>query len=110
MSRYYGMTIVVTEYKPSKVATIKEAAELEWDFTDWYEHENRLTATANGNLCGGETDDDFADRLAKTVWQANGGFCEVSVQTTCLEYLPYEDHSFDEDDYGRITGTHAETT
>ncbi len=106
MSRYYSMTVVVTEYQPSNVATIKQAAEFEWDFADWYEHDNRLTSTAEGRLCGGETDDDFVARLAKAVWQANGEYCEVSVQSTCLEYLPYEDHSFDEDDYRRLACSH----
>ena len=109
MSRYYEITVVVTEYKPSKAVAIKEAIEQEWNFTDWCEYDNRLTSSADGNLCGGESEYDFAVRLAKVAWQANSGFCEISVRSTFLEDLPYEEHCFDEQHYRRLVGEHVES-
>ena len=36
------------------------------------------------------------------IWRANGGFCEVVVNATYLEELPYEIHALDEADYARL--------
>ncbi len=36
------------------------------------------------------------------IWKANGAYCEVSVDATYMESLPYETHSLDEDDYKRL--------
>jgi len=51
-----------------------------------------LRATARDNLCGGESEEEFADRLAGTIWKANGAYCEVTVYATYLESLPCETH------------------
>ena len=55
-------------------------------------------------LCGGETDQQFAERLTRAIWIANGGSCEIEVNATYLEDLPHEDFSFDESDYEQIMG------
>ena len=51
-----------------------------------------LRATARDNLCGGESEEDFADRIAGAIWKANGAYCEVTVYATYLESLPCETH------------------
>ena len=102
MSRYYNMYASVSRANPDRFDTIKAAASEEWDFEDWNEFEGTLTASADGKLCAGETDQEFAERLARAVWKANGGPCEVEVQATYLEDLPHEDYVLDEADYERI--------
>ena len=71
--------------------------------------QGKLTASADDQLCGGETERQFAERLAKAIWTANGGPCEVEVRATYLEDPPHEEYSFDESDYERIMGQPART-
>ena len=102
MSRSYNMLIRVRDVTPERVDRVKQAANDEWDFDDWHEHENSISSCVDGCLCGGETEDEFSQRLAKAIWTANGGYCEVEVVATYLEDLPHESYSFDEDDYRRL--------
>lgn len=102
MSRLYNMRVEISGFSAAHVQEIKTAAENEWPFQDWFEHAGELTSSADSSLCGGETEGEFTDRLAKAVWNANGGFCFVTVSATYLEDLPYEVHSRDEIDYERL--------
>ena len=61
-----------------------------------------MHASAQGNLCGGESEEEFTERLSLAVWRANGGYCSVTVDATYLENLPYETHTLDEADYARL--------
>ena len=108
MSRYYSMFVRITGPAPERIDAVKSAAEAEWSFEDWVlGGEDVLTAAADGSLCGGETEEEFAQRLAKAVWAANGAFCEVEVHATYLEDLPCETHCFDQDDYHKLTAPPA---
>jgi len=110
MSRYYGMSVKVTEFDPSCVEEIEDAANKEWDFADgWFLHKGvkdafptSLSSHGEGSLCGGEGEEEFADRLTRAVWKANGGFCKVEINATYLEDLPYETYEQDEDDYEKF--------
>lgn len=102
MSRYYGMGITVTGHKLELAATIREAATEEWPFEEWQAGDENLTAYAENNLYGGESEEQFTERITLAVWRANGAYCEVTVQATYLESLPYETHHLDEDDYVRL--------
>jgi len=104
MSRAYSMSISIEGVANEKVTAVKAAAGKEWPFDDWFEHEGCLTASGDGSLCGGETENRFSRRLAKAVFEANGGPCQVVVDATCLEDLPYETYSFGEDEYGELCG------
>ncbi|HOX44561.1 MAG TPA: hypothetical protein PK668_13255 [Myxococcota bacterium] len=97
MSRAYDMAITVRGVESRKRKQVQRAAEQEWPgFDGWYfqclESANILTASGSGNLCGGESEEEFADRVAQAVWAAHGVFCEVEVAATYLEELPYEQH------------------
>ena len=121
MNRSYSMHVTARGIDPKRVQRIKRAANGGWKFDDcdWCfsngENDNGvavLTASADGNLCGGETEEEFAERMAKAIWAANGGYCLVEVVATCLEDLPCETYSFDEEEYARIlwpAGKPAET-
>ena len=100
MSRYYNMAVTITGAARDRIDAVKQAAETEWTFDDWFlDDDGVLTASADDRLCGGETDDEFAQRLANAIWAANGGYCRVEVNATYLEELPCETHCLDEDDY-----------
>jgi len=97
MNRYYGMALTVRGIDPKKCRQVQKAAREEWPgFDDWHvqhlEGATILTASGEGSLCGGESEEDFADRLAHAVWAAHGTCCEVEVAATYLEEQPYEAH------------------
>ena len=105
MSRSYNMTIIVRKVDPARMEAVRETAQLCWDFDDWFPlaGEDGQRASGYGNLCGGEQEHEFADRLAQEIWAANGGYCEVEVRALYLDDLPYESYSFDEDDFAQVT-------
>jgi len=108
MSRYYNMFGMIIGADPDRFGEIKAAASAEWGFEDWDEHNGTLTASADDKLCGGESEEEFAERLAKAIWTANGGPCEVEVSATYLEELPHEEYSFDESDYEEFIARQGE--
>ncbi len=103
MSRYYSMFVRIRDFRAERLDAVKQAAEAEWSFDDWFlDDDGVLTASADSNLCGGETEEEFAERLTKAIWAANGSFCGVEVNATYLEDLPCETHCLDEDDYDQF--------
>jgi hypothetical protein len=104
MSRSYEMTVEISGYRPEKANAVRDAAASLWGFNDWYDQDDALTASADGNLCGGESEEEFTERLSLAVWQANGAYCQVSVDATFLECLPRETYCLDEADYTRLIG------
>ena len=54
MSRYYEMSVEISEYDPAKAKEIQAAAEAEWSFDDWWsgtdEPGETMHASAQGNL------------------------------------------------------------
>jgi len=73
LSRYYNMHVRVDGYQPACVHAIKQAAEHEWTFGSWHERDGQLSALGESSLCAGETEEEFAQRLAVAIWRANGG-------------------------------------
>jgi len=116
MSRFYDMSVEISGYDPAKAEEIQAVAEAEWPFDDWWlagagEPGETMHASAQSSLCGGESQEEFAERLSLAVWRANGSYCSVTVDATYLENLPYETHTLDEDDYARlIQGEHNSET
>ena len=103
MSRCYDMTVEISGNDPAKVSEIQAAAEKEWPFSDWWSSDiGDMQASAQDSLCGGESEEQFTERLSVAIWRANGGYCRISVDATYLENLPYETHELDEADYARL--------
>ena len=102
MSRHYDMSVEISGYRPDRLDAIKQAAGQEWPFTDWYDDEEALAASAEANLCGGESEAEFTERLSLAVWKANGEYCDVTVNATYLEDLPSASRSLDQSDYERL--------
>ncbi len=105
MSRSYEMIVIVRGADPARMEAVKEAAQSCWDFEDWFPLtvEDGQQARGYGELVGGEQEDEFANRLAQEIWTANGGYCEVEVRALCVDDLPYESYTFDEDDFEELT-------
>ena len=103
MSRNFSMFVTISGINPDRTEAVQQAAEGEWPFDgNWYESDGFLTSGGDGQLCGGESDDEFSQRLVKAIWVANGGFCQVDVQSTYLDDLPCETFGFDQSDYDRL--------
>ena len=103
MSRYYEMGVEILGYAPEKEDQIKQAAEGVWPFADWSSSgDGNLQASAQDSLGGGESEEQFTERLSVAIWRANGSFCEVVVNATYLDNLPYETHTLDQEDYDRL--------
>ncbi len=112
MSRYYEMMLGVRGATPDRVDAIKEGVEAEWPFDEWepWGDPNDSTsffAAGRDNLCAGVGEQEFAARLGRVVWEANGGYCEVEVRATYLEELPCETYRFDEGEYEELAGKAA---
>lgn len=106
MSRNYSMTVTITGAARERVDAVKLAAAAEWPFDDGFlDDDGVLTASADDRLGGGETEEEFAERLAKAIWTANGDYCQVEIHATYLEDLPCETHYLDEDDYRRLVAS-----
>ena len=73
MSRYYEMGVEILGHVPEKENQIKKAAENEWPFADWWSGEGQMRASAQDWLAGGESEEQFTERLSVAIWRANGG-------------------------------------
>lgn len=108
MSRYYEMYVELENVNPERVEAVQDAANAEWPFDDWHAYDAPgdrgavRSASGRGNLTGGESEQEFAERLAKVIWRANGGPCLISLDATYLGELPYDSYSFDESDYAKL--------
>ena len=104
MSRSYRMQVRVHGFRPDYQAAIQAAAETQWDFDTWWEYEGWLCSCQDSALSGGETEEQFADELAQTIWRANQAYCRVEVWATYIESLPHETHLRDEASYELLMG------
>ena len=101
MSRWYEVSVTVAGFNRRRKARIIAACVEEWgfgedDFTEDGDIPAKrnpvLRATAQERLCGGESEEEFADRLAGAIWKANKDYCAVTIHATYLEQLPCEIH------------------
>jgi len=105
MSRFYRMGVVVSGVEPDEAPKIYDALMHEWSFDEndyfYYENDKSIDMCGESNLCGGEDEEEFAQRIAEAVWKAVNRYVEVAVHATYLEDLPYETYCKDEEDYER---------
>ena len=107
MSRYYRMDVEVLKYDTARMEDVVDACNGEWEFnlegpTDLI-GDGSLRGTGEDCLYGGESPEEFAQRLSKAVWKANGGFCEVYVRCYDLENIPCESYEYDEETFKEMT-------
>jgi len=98
------MTVRIEKFDKDKKQKLKDKADEVWGFEDWMEDKDYMQATMRNNLVGGESEEEFAERLTRELWLAHGdsGFCQVEVTATYLEELPCDTYFFDGDDYNKF--------
>ena len=98
MSRYYSMVVKITNYDQEREDDINGALCEEWPFHTTIlgntDDGRRIFRNGDSNLRRGESEEEFAARVARAVHNANRGPCTLEVNATCLEYLPCETYSF----------------
>ena len=107
MSRAYDMNIRATKLKKKTDGdTVKEVIESEWPIS--YGHTDPSTEDdgtftlftgGEGQLYGGETEEEFTSRVTQAIWDKLGYYAEVTVAATYLDDLPTDTHSLDQHDY-----------
>lgn len=106
MSRCYQMSIAIQAKDAGLTKEEKrnliDALEQEWDWGDFDDMQGIISATGEGNLCAGETEDQFASRCYRAVWTAINKYVRVNLIQTYLEDLPYESYESDEEDFERM--------
>jgi len=90
MSRLYRMEVIVK--KIDKMVEVESQLKKEWDFNSTSKLNSTLYLLGEGWLCSGESEEEFANRIAQEAWVANDGFCEVEIEAMYLEDLPSEYH------------------
>ena len=58
--------------------------------------------TNDVTLYGGESDQEYSERIAKEMWTTEGKYFEMLIMMTYLEDLPYEEYEFDKEEYNEI--------
>jgi len=106
MARQYGMSVCIESSVPLRLDTdaVVEACAAVWPFEFYTLTCETIEGGGLGSLGGGETAEQFAERLARAVFVANGAPCCVEIRSTYLEDLPYSTHLFEEEDYERLAG------
>jgi hypothetical protein len=105
MSRFYGMSIRISNHDPVRVAAIVEVAEEEWPFGGLTDNGTALSGYGEDNLIASCSKKDFAEQFTAVIWRANGAYCDVEIIATYLEDLPCETYCLAKADYTRlITG------
>lgn len=67
-----------------------------------------MECDGDSSLCGGESEEEFADRISEAIWEANGGaYCMVHVMATYLENLPCDNHHRGRTKYDEWKAAHA---
>jgi len=115
MSRRYEMVVTIEQYDKDKEDAVIDAAQGQWSsLKQWEEwpigkRNTYITSAGEGNLTVDEGEDEFAERMARAVWEANGGVCEVEVRCIYLENIPHETYTFHHDEYDAMVGCSQNT-
>jgi hypothetical protein len=93
------MAIDVSGLDKKRGKKILKALKKEWNIDIFDLRNDTASLSGQGNLTGGESEDEFAERTTRAVWTANRGYCAVRVKATYLEDLPCETYSFGRKEY-----------
>ena len=99
MSRYYDMGVEIPGTIPAKRTEIKKRQRTNGLLTiGGLRAKEIMQASASDWLCGGETEEQFTERLSVAICAPTAVFAKSSVNATYLEEFPYETHTLDQDD------------
>jgi len=115
MSQQYRMDVFLKNVEERKVDAVIAAAEALWPFEGMWcrfhpdgqaEGHVNIDNAGTSSLHSGEQPEEFSDRLAKAVWGAHGGFCEVEVYSAYDDFGGKEEqepHILNIEDFLRLT-------
>lgn len=72
------VTLYVYNFRPANLLAIKRAAKEHWPFGGWT-NRGHLRASGRSALDGNMNEEEFVKRLSSSIWQANGGFCFITI-------------------------------
>ena len=109
MSRYYGMTVNVKGVKRENAKSVIKFLEKEWfdEVADDVRVDIEKDVTSKeldfsmnqvGYLCGGESEEEFAEKMYKGIVEINGK-TKVNVVCVYLEDCPITEYSFGNDSH-----------
>ena len=98
------MYVELKNIQPERVETIIAAVShlWNWENTDVYSNQTCIELRGKDFLYGGTSEEEFAEHLSKLIWDANEKFCEINVNCTYLEDLPYESYHQGIEEYTRF--------
>jgi hypothetical protein len=113
MSKNYHAEIRITGFETENIerikATIGSVAEFDENEKVWDADKLGVLAITYFNsdcfLKTGTGEDDFTERLAKLVWQANGKYCHIKITMTFLDENPDNEYLFEELEYSKLMET-----
>ena len=85
MSRRTGeLNVMVVGFEDGKAQGIMDAVQRQWrHVVEWAEschgEERWMTGRSTVHLVGGEDEGEMSNRVARSVWKANGAFCRVAI-------------------------------
>ena len=104
MSSMFRFSINVEKLKKEEIKKVKTYLETMWgwaDLSDYLDERNKrytLYGCGEGSLSC-YTDDEFSREIAQGLWEKIKRFVPINITTTCLENLPYEEYTYDKDEY-----------
>lgn len=99
MGRLYEMAIHISGFRKERIKNIQTQIQKEWNVKELQSGKSTVSFFGEINLSGGESEDEFARKVATLIWNINGAYCKVEVNATYLENLPSETYSFTTKDY-----------
>ena len=107
------MQLRVEDLTEEQIDAVAEAIVPLWNWDEDSQfvdtNSNQFSISGTSNLCGGESEQEFADRLSHAVWGALGEYHPIEITATYLENLPYETYTRSEDDYNEFLARRATT-
>ena len=100
MSRNYEMIIRVYNVKDEGTKEmIHDVVKEEWSIDDEYEDTDYYVMRGVGSLCGGETEEEFANKVAMALWEKLEKYHRITVEAVYLDDLPCETYDMGEETY-----------
>lgn len=106
MSRAYLMNVRISGVNEVQTIKLNELFAMVYGAENdgYLAKDNSFNVDFAYNLCSGETEDEFSCRVSKDIWETLNGYYPIDVHQGCIEYVPYEQYSMDEQEYIEIMG------
>ena len=110
MGAYFKLSVRVDRVPESKADKIIDDANTHWNFTESCKQKTDITDKKCNTVdiylegemsCGYSLLDEHIESIVVGIWDNLGEYRDITVQSLCLEDLPWEDHCLNEEDYSK---------